>query len=177
MARRHADCLLQHHHLRDAVQQEEQSLGRHPDGTPIYPQRPLLLGPLFAAAAAGTVQTGRFEGRMIVVETLLDREALPWQADWYRAKVREHLANAIDDRFRVWFIDNALHGDDEIQEWPTHTVSYLGALHQALRDVSAWMERDVTPPSNTTYEVIDGQVVVPAEARSEAGSSRWSRSM
>ena len=31
---------------------------RNPDGSPIYPQRPLVLGPLFAAAAAGTVQSG-----------------------------------------------------------------------------------------------------------------------
>ena len=54
---------------------------RNRDGSPIYPQRPLVLGPLFAAAAAGSVQSGRFEGKMIVVESLLDREALPWQAD------------------------------------------------------------------------------------------------
>ena len=59
---------------------------RNPDGSPLYPQRPLVLGPLFAAAAAGTVQSGRFEGKMIVVESLLDREALPWQADWYRVQ-------------------------------------------------------------------------------------------
>ena len=113
---------------------------RDPDGSPIHPQRPLLLGPLFAAAA-GTVQTGRFEGKMIVVESLLDREALPWQADWYRTKVQEHLGAATDDHFRVWFVDNALHGDDEIQESPTHTISYLGVLHQALRDLSAWVEK------------------------------------
>ena len=29
----------------------------------------------------------QFEGKMIVVERLWDREAMPWQADWYRAKV------------------------------------------------------------------------------------------
>ena len=67
---------------------------RNADGSPLYPQRPLVLGPLFAAAAAGTVQSGRFEGKMIVVESLLDREALPWQADWYRAKAHEHLGGA-----------------------------------------------------------------------------------
>ena len=50
---------------------------RNTDGSPTYPQRPLVLGPLFAAAAAGTVQSGPFEGKMIVVESLLDREALP----------------------------------------------------------------------------------------------------
>ncbi|MET0490125.1 MAG: hypothetical protein ABW143_07815 [Acidimicrobiales bacterium] len=142
---------------------------RNPDGTPVYPQRPLILGPLFAAAAAGTVQTGRFEGKMIVVEALLDREAFPWQADWYRSRVHEHLGDATDDHFRLWFVDNALHGDSEIQESPTHTISYQGMLHQALRDLSAWVERGVAPPPSTSYEVVDGQVVVPAEARERRG--------
>jgi hypothetical protein len=142
---------------------------RNEDGTPIYPQRPLLLGPLFAAAAAGTVQTGKFEGKMIVVEALLDREAVPWQADWYRSKVAEHLGASVDDHFRLWYVDNALHGDDEFQESPTHTVSYIGVLHQALRDLSAWVERGVEPPATTNYEVVDGQVVVPAEAAARRG--------
>ncbi len=142
---------------------------RNPDGSPIYPQRPLVLGPLFAAGAAGTVQTGRFEGKMIVVASLLDREALPWQADWYRSKVEEHRGDAVDDHFRLWFTDNALHGDDEIQESPTHTVSYLGVLHQALRDLSQWVEEDVKPPPSTRYEVVDGQVIVPADAAQRRG--------
>ena len=142
---------------------------RKPDGSPIYPQRPLILGPLFAAAAAGTVQTGRFEGKMIVVESLLDREALPWQADWYRARVQEHFGPATDDHFRLWFIDNALHGDEEAQESPAHTISYLGALHQALRDVSRWVEEGVAPPPSTSYAVVDGQVVVPTDAVQRRG--------
>ena len=142
---------------------------RNSDGSPMYPQRPLMLGPLFASAAAGTVQTGRFAGKMIVVESLLDREALPWQADWYRSKVHEHLGDELDDNFRLWFTDNALHGDDETQESPTHTISYLGVLHQALRDVSRWVEEGVAPPPSTNYEVVDGQVTVPAEASQRRG--------
>ncbi len=142
---------------------------RNPDGTPRYPQRPLLLGPLFAAAAAGTVQTGGFEGKMIVVASLLDREAVPWQADWYRARVIEHLGDTTDEHFRLWFTDNALHGDDEAQEHPSHSVSYLGMLHQALRDVSAWVERGVAPPPTTAYDVVDGQVVVAASADERGG--------
>jgi hypothetical protein len=142
---------------------------RAADGTSAYPQRPLLLGPLFAAAAAGTVQTGRFGGKMIVVASLLDREALPWQADWYRRKVREHLGDATSDSFRLWYVDNALHGDDEIQEHPTHTISYLGVLHQALRDLSRWVEDDVAPPLTTTYDVVDGQVLVAATAAERGG--------
>jgi hypothetical protein len=142
---------------------------RAADGTPRYPQRPLLLGPLFAAAAAGTVQTGRFDGKMIVVATLLDREAFPWQADWYRTKVREHLGESTDGSLRLWYVDNALHGDDEAQESPAHTVSYLGVLHQALRDLSKWVEHGVVPPATTTYDVIDGQIVVAADAGSRGG--------
>ena len=142
---------------------------RDPDGTSAYPQRPLVLGPLFAAAAAGTVQTGRFEGKMIVVASLLDREALPWQADWYRQKVKDHWGNRVDDRFRLWFTDNALHGDDSVQESPTHTVSYLGGLHQALRDLARWVEEDIDPPATTNYEVVDGQVRVPESAEQRKG--------
>ncbi len=139
------------------------------DGTPRYPQRPLLLGPLFAQHASGTVQTGDFAGRMIVVACLLDREAFPWQAAWYADRVLEHLGDATDDRFRLWFVDNALHGDDEAQEDPVRTVPYLGVLHQALRDVSAWVERGEAPAPTTAYEVADGQVVVPAWAADRRG--------
>ncbi|MCZ9882821.1 hypothetical protein [Arthrobacter sp. B2a2-09] len=142
---------------------------RNPDGSPRYPQRPMLLGPLFAAATAGTVQNGCFGGKMIVVECLLDRESFPWQADWYRTKVQEQFGEQAADRFRLWYVDNALHGDSEAQERPTHTVSYLGVLEQALLDLSAWVEQGVEPLASTSYEVIDGQVVVPPTAAQRGG--------
>ncbi|OLT30204.1 hypothetical protein BJF79_09880 [Actinomadura sp. CNU-125] len=138
---------------------------RLPDGSPALPQRPMLLGPLFAEAAAGHVQTGRFTGKMIVVACLLDREAFPWQADWYRSKVREHLGERTDDRFRLWYVDNALHADDEAQEDPTRSVPYLGVLHRALRDLSAWVETGRAPAPSTAYTVADGQVRVAADGR------------
>jgi len=143
---------------------------RGPDGKPIYPQRPMLLGPLFVQATAGSLQTGRFEGKMIVVESLWDREAFPWQADWYRARVKEHFGDKLDDHFRLWYTDHALHGDVSAQEDPTHTVSYIGVLHQALRDLSAWVERGVAPPASTSYRIVDdAQVVVPPTAASRKG--------
>ncbi|WP_019926851.1 hypothetical protein [Nocardia sp. BMG111209] len=142
---------------------------RDADGTPRYPQRPLLLGPLFTAAASGHLPTGRFTGKMIVVACLLDREAFPWQADWYRARVREHLGDRTDDRFRLWYVDHALHGDDERQEYPTRTVTYLGVLHQALRQLSAWVETGRPPAATTRYTVDDGQVHVPARAADRLG--------
>lgn len=142
---------------------------RKSDGTPIYPQRPMILGPLFVQATSGSQLTGKFAGKMIVVENLWDREAMPWQADWYRQRIAAHLGAATDDNLRLWFTDHALHGDSSRQEDPTRTVSYLGVLQQALRDLSAWVERGVAPPASTAYRIADGQVIVPADAATRKG--------
>lgn len=139
------------------------------DGSPKYPQRPLLLGPIMSRGASGTIQSGDIAGKMIVVESLHDREAFAWQADWYRSKVREHLGDATDDTFRVWMVDHALHGDVAYQEHPTHTVSYLGVLHTALRQVAAWAEAGVEPAPSTRYDVMDGQIVLPGAAGERGG--------
>ncbi|HEV2486540.1 MAG TPA: hypothetical protein VGT08_13490 [Terracidiphilus sp.] len=140
---------------------------RGPDGKPLEPQRRMLIGPM--VTGAGSVQSGRFKGKMIVVESLMDQDALPWQADWYRSKVKEALGEHLDDNFRLWFTEHALHSDEARQVDTTHTVSYTGDLHQALRDVSAWVEKGVPPPASTNYKVVDGQVVVPATAAERKG--------
>lgn len=142
---------------------------RDGDGAPIHPQRPMLLGPLFTQGAAGTLPTGDITGKMIVVACLLDREAFPWQADWYRSRVEEHLGSSTHDRFRLWFIDNALHGDDDEQEFPDRSVSYLGALETALRQLVAWVEHDTPPAASSAYRVEDGQISIPPTMADRAG--------
>lgn len=139
------------------------------DGSPLYPQRPMLLGPIFTQNASGAVPTGRISGKVIVVACLLDREAFPWQADWYRSRVTEYLGDEADDRFRLWYVDNALHGDDDPQEFPTRTVGYVGALETALRQLAAWVEQGVEPEPTTSYRIVDGQVLVPATAVERRG--------
>jgi len=147
---------------------------RHPDGTPLYPQRPFLLGPLFTAATTGKPfgqppMTGKFKGKMILVESLWDREAMPWQGDWYRRRVQAAQGSTTDAAFRIWYVDHALHGDSAAQEDPTRTVSYIGVLQQALRDLSAWVERGVAPPDSTAYHIDDGQVIVANDAQARRG--------
>jgi hypothetical protein len=144
---------------------------RDENGEPLYPQRAFQVGPAISFGGAGSVQSGRFEGKMIVVQTLMDESAFPWQADWYRTKVKEHLGDKLDDNFRLWYVDHALHADtssngalDEL-----HIVSYVPALHQALLDLSAWVESGVAPPASTNYKVVDGQVIVPAKAAERKG--------
>ena len=142
---------------------------RDKDGRPIYPQRPMMLGPLFTRSASGVLPGGKYKGKMIVLASLWDREAFTWQADWYRLKVIENLGAETDNHFRLWYTDHALHGDLTKQEDPTHTVSYLGVLQQALRDLSAWVEKGIAPPATTNYNIEDGQVIVPPTATERKG--------
>ncbi len=143
---------------------------RDKDGNPIYPQRPMLLGPLFTMGAAGSVPTGKFSGKMILLGSLWDREAYPWQCDWYRQRVIENLGDKTDDNFRLWFTDHAIHGDQSNQlDDPTRVVSYLGVLQQALRDLSLWVEKGIAPAATTNYKIEDGQVIIPPTANERAG--------
>ena len=63
----------------------------------------------YARGGTGTLQTGRFAGKMIVVEALMDEAAYPWQADWYRSQVQQALGDRLGDQFRLWFVDRAMH--------------------------------------------------------------------
>lgn len=137
---------------------------RGPDGKPLYPQRPLKLRP-------GGAQSGKFQGKMIVVETLADEYAYPWQADWYRRnRVAKHLGSRMDDQFRIYMVENAMHASLGPRDSDrTRIVAYYNVLQQALRDVSAWVEKGTPPPANTVYTVSDGQVTVPAKAAVRKG--------
>src|SRR5262249_3927009 len=142
---------------------------RDSKGVPTFPQRSVLIGPIGAMNGAGSIQSGRITGKMIAVESLMDIDALPWQADWYRTKVKEALGSRIDDSFRLWFVDHAQHTPPAGVPAQARTINYQGVLEQALRDVSAWVERGVRPPSNTRYTVVQSQVQVPSLATERGG--------
>jgi hypothetical protein len=150
---------------------------RRPDGTLIYPERPLVANGADVGEGFST-QRGKFDSKMIVLECLMDEAAYPWQADWYRSRVRAALGENFDDQYRLWFVDNAMHvtpanymspseggPTDAGTSWvDSHIISYAGILQQALRDVAAWAEQGIAPPESTSYEMDDGQVVIPATA-------------
>ncbi len=138
---------------------------RGPNGKPIYPQRKMLLGPMFTAGAAGSVPSGKFNGKIILVQSGLDREAVPNQADWYRRKFDQLYGKEANNKYRLWFTEHALHGYNEDKDARTRVVSYLPVLQQALRDVSAWVERGVAPPANSSYKLEEGQIKLAATAR------------
>jgi hypothetical protein len=142
---------------------------RNEKGEPKYPQRPMLLGPLFAAAASGSVPTGKFKGKMIIVQNMNDGGAFPWHADWYRSRAKFFLGDEVDRSLRIWFTDHANHGDYPSQPEPTKDIVYLGVLQQALRDLSAWVETGIEPPLSTDYKVNNGQVTFPENAKLRGG--------
>jgi hypothetical protein len=78
-------------------------------GRPISPQRQRKIGPIMARQGSGVSHSGRFAGKMIVVQTLMDEAAYPWQALWYRKKVDAQLGAALDDQYRLWFVEHAMH--------------------------------------------------------------------
>ena len=136
---------------------------RNADGTPRFPQRGVDIGAAGALGGTGQINTGRFNGKMIVVECMHDGDALPWQADWYRQQVPS------EDNFRLWYVDNANHTDPTSETQQTHAVAYSGTVQYALRELSAWVEQGVAPPPTSEYVVRDGQVVVPATATERKG--------
>jgi hypothetical protein len=144
---------------------------RAPDGTPIYPQRPLQIGPLISSGVSGGgTFTGQITGKVIIVGNLVDVDAYPWHADWYAQQVRVALGNRFDDNFRIWYNDNADHLEGPVTGLrATRLIEYTGILQQAVRDLSAWVERGVAPPGSTQYDVADGQIQVPARATQRGG--------
>ncbi|MBV8691956.1 MAG: PKD domain-containing protein, partial [Actinobacteria bacterium] len=149
-------------------------------GAPVYPQRPNPIGPRMARQGMGSNESGRFACKMIVVQTLMDEAAFPWQALWYRKKVEAQLGDKIDDQYRLWYVEHAMHTGaepiaglamaDTTPSRRTRMVSYLGVLQQALRDVAAWAERGIAPPASTACECVDAQVRVPATAAERRGT-------
>lgn len=129
----------------------------------------MLLGPLFVQSTSGSQMTGKFDGKMIIAASLWDREAMPWQADWYLQRAARNMGPAAGDRLRIYYTDHALHGDEPGNPSANRVVTYNGVLQQALRDLSAWVEQGKAPPASTSYRIAAGQVVVPPTAEARQG--------
>jgi hypothetical protein len=135
------------------------------------PQRDVEVAPIIASAVTGgPAFSGAINAKAILVDNLVDCDAFPWHGPWYADRVRAALGERFDDMFRLWFNDNADHLDAPVTgERAAFLVPYVPMLEQALRDVSAWVERGVAPPASTVYTVDDGQIQLPATAGERRG--------
>lgn len=137
---------------------------RNEDGTPKLPVRPNVLG--YGMTGTGTVQDGCIQGKTIVIQSLMDESTCPWCGDWYRRKVIESKGNEND--FRIYYMDRCMHGDVDAME-NNMVVNYMGALRQALLDISDWVERGIEPKASTNYRLVDGQIIPAKTAKERKG--------
>lgn len=150
---------------------------RSADGTPIYPQRAREIGPIITrSVTGGGTHTGKVNGKVIMVNNLIDSDAFTWHGDWYAQRMKKSLGETYDNNVRHWYNDNADHlnnyvvGSGEVApNYRARIVEYKPSLQQALRDVSAWAEKGIEPPKSTKYQVNDGQVSLPANAAVRGG--------
>ena len=141
------------------------------NGEPLYPQRDVLLGPgLSQIASGGAVHSGNITAKVIVMDTLLDPDAFPWHADWYKKQVARKFGEGFQDKLRLYFSDNADH-QMEFVSGPrsAQIVDFIGTYEQHLRDLSAWVEKGTEPPKATNYTIVNGQVAVPSPANERHG--------
>lgn len=146
---------------------------RNPDGTFKYPQKKPLLAPLVAKNGAGTDLTGNLHGKILILCSILDESAFPWNGDWYKKAAEKKLAERgekLEDHVRLYYNDHCLHGDaaDELQD-PQHQIPYTGILYQALLDLADWCEKGKEPAEDTVYRLKDGQILVPDTAKERKG--------
>ena len=93
---------------------------------------------------------------MINIQALMDESTCPWCADWWRNKIIE--TKGTDENHRTYFMERCMHGDiNAIGNYMV--VNYVGALRQALIDLSSWVEKGVEPLNRTAYYLgEDGQI-------------------
>jgi hypothetical protein len=85
------------------------------------------------------------------------------------------LGDNFDDNYRLWYIDHAMHVPPVVSKFDsppvitTRVINYGGVLQQALRDLSAWVEKGVAPPASSTYKMMEAHVEVPPTAAERKG--------
>ncbi|KAI8271005.1 hypothetical protein K4K58_004005 [Colletotrichum sp. SAR11_239] len=104
-----------------------------PDGAPLYPQRAVQAAAEVAkGACGGCTHSGNITGKMIIVDNLLDSDAFPWHADWYKSQVQSTLGSSFDNNFRLWYNERADHFFEAVAEnLKDFIVDYTGIYNEA----------------------------------------------
>ncbi|KAK2766323.1 pkd domain containing protein [Colletotrichum kahawae] len=142
-----------------------------PDGVPLYPQRAVQAAAEVAkGACGGCTHSGNITGKMIIVDNLLDSDAFPWHADWYKSQVQRTLGSSFDGNVRLWYNERADHFFEPVAEnLRDFIVDYTGMYEHAMRSLSAWVEDGIQPPASTSYRIQDSQVILSGKADERHG--------
>lgn len=109
--------------------------------------------------------TGRFEGKLLIVQAFHDHLAHTATADFYARQVAD------PSRFRLWWIENADHGAADEGLGSTRYVDWRPEFTQALADLIAWVEDGTEPAPSTAYAEDEyGIVRLPASIAERHGT-------
>jgi hypothetical protein len=155
-----------HYHLHQVVDGHPGFAQDTFDGMPLHPQRPQLPIMMFSPF------TYEFTGQMIAVQGVQDIAVWTSSMVDYHAQVATRLGDRVDDRFRMWWIDRMGHLPASSYGVPavtTQIIDYLGIIEQAVRDLIAWVEDGVPPPSTTAYRYSPDNALELAPTAAERG--------
>jgi hypothetical protein len=108
----------------------------------------------------GLPMTGKFNGKLILIPTIWDKNAPTIGAIRYARLVE---AAGTQAGFRLWIADNAIHGSPAVvPEMATRAIDPMGLYEQALRDIIDWVETGQEPAASTGYSFADGQTSLAA---------------
>jgi hypothetical protein len=126
------------------------------DGWPVFPTR-ATFG--FETVMVSSRYHYDWAGKMIICQNVHDIGTWPVGAvNYHQRLIKLRGEKATDRDFRVWWFDHAAHTPGSMfpsvgrPHATTRLIEYNGAVQQALRDVIAWVEDGVEPPSRSQYE-------------------------
>jgi hypothetical protein len=144
------------------------------DGNLVYPRREALS---FANTESTRTYEHKFPGRkMMLLTNAFDGTNWPTHGENYARFVRRDLGDAVDESFRLYFVDHAAHGPAMMYPpgqppvTQSRVIDYGGVFRQAVRDLIAWVEDAVEPLPSTGYEwTADGRLVFAEDAATRSG--------
>lgn len=125
------------------------------------------------ANQASLPMSGRFHGKMILVEATLDGMIMV-AGQAYDRKAKAAFGDRVDDHWRLWWVDNTSHTGNAGPPGPAPTlqarlVNWFGIAKQALIDLIAWTENGVAPAPSSSFHLEGGQLVLAPTAAKRQG--------
>ncbi|MCU1692064.1 MAG: hypothetical protein JWM64_1155 [Frankiales bacterium] len=162
-----AFCYYYRHHVMDDRQFDFLKV----DGVPVYPQHDVPdQSPLM-----GVPYSGAYEGKLLWIHHTHDASLWPPQGLVYREAVEASQGlEGAQQNFCLRWTDNAEHippfmlPSDPKRASSTWLIDYGPHIEQGLLDLQHWVEKGETPAA-TTYEYVDGKVVLPPTAAERKG--------
>lgn len=159
-----------HHFMHQVEPQFEEWASCVLDGRPLYPQRPLL-----ERLFSGRYSFDLSGKKIIIVNGMQDRGTWPSSAVHYRTNLARKMGVDAEEVSRLWFNEQQQHIDGAwmVPVGPpvptTEFINYGGVIHEALRQLVAWVEQEQAPSPSSLFDYTRDSMVILAEESAVRG--------